>query len=66
MAWIQDDLDALKDAIKTGARKVKYADKEVEYRSLDEMIIVKNMIEQELGTVTPATTRIFATHSKGV
>jgi hypothetical protein len=38
MAWTQADIDRLKEAIATGARKVRYADgRETEFRSLKEM-----------------------------
>ena len=37
MAWTQVDVDKLKAAIAQGATKVKFADREVTYRSLDEM-----------------------------
>ena len=48
MAWTQNDLDALKTAIGQGAREVWYGDKRVAYRSLDEMLRIKEMIEGEL------------------
>lgn len=52
MAYTQADLDALKKAIATGARSVKFGagpdSREVVYRSLDDMIRAKNMIEAEL------------------
>lgn len=38
MAWTQKDIDALENAIKQGAMRVKFADREITYRSLDEMI----------------------------
>jgi len=66
MAWTTDDLTALESAIKTGARKVKYADKEVEYRDLDEMERIRKLIKAELGINTPARERFFAKHSKGL
>lgn len=37
MAWTQTDINKLKAAIGQGATKVKFADREVTYRSLDEM-----------------------------
>lgn len=64
MAWTQNDLIALEQAIATGARKVKYSDKEVEYRSLDEMYQILNDMKQELGVGKPR--RRYAEHSKGI
>lgn len=37
MAWTQSDIDKLKRALASGARRVRFADREVEYRSLEEM-----------------------------
>lgn len=48
MAFILADLDKLDNAIKTGRRRVKYADKEVEYRSMDEMMAARTFIVSEL------------------
>jgi hypothetical protein len=48
MAFIPSDLDALDKAIKSSRSKVKYADKEVEYRSMDEMFQARNFIMDEL------------------
>jgi hypothetical protein len=47
-AWNQGDLDALEQAIVAGHRSVKYADKEVQYRSLDEMIKIRDMVKRSL------------------
>lgn len=49
MAWTLDDYNALKDAVKTGASKVKYADKEVTYRSQEEMMALLNAMGKDLG-----------------
>lgn len=40
--------NALAAAIAEGATRVKYQDKEVEYRSLADMMKIKNMMEAEL------------------
>lgn len=39
---------ALSDAIAQGVNKVKYSDKEVEYRSLDEMLRIKALMFAQL------------------
>lgn len=62
--WTLADLNALTAAIAQGARKVKYADKEVEYRSLAEMMQLRDLMMRELGLYKPA--RLFAKHSKGL
>ncbi len=55
--------DALVRAIYEGALKVEYGDKKVEYRSLNEMVRIKQMIEAELGGGKPR--RTYAGFSKG-
>jgi hypothetical protein len=65
MAWTQTDLDKLEEAIASGARRVKFADKEVEYRDLTEMMQVRDLMRQKLGKSTKGQ-RILASHSKGL
>lgn len=43
-----DNLTALNEAIAAGARKVKYADKEVEYNNLDDMLKLRNLMMAEI------------------
>ena len=49
MAYTVDQLDALKDALASGALVVKYADKEVTYRSTEQMLLIMGVMETELG-----------------
>lgn len=51
MAWTQTDVDALKAAIALGALKVRYSDREVTYRSLDEMRETLALMEAEANAV---------------
>lgn len=44
-----EEYNTLNRAIAQGALKVKYGDKEVEYRSLDEMVRLRNIMRKELG-----------------
>lgn len=46
----QSDLDALEKAIKNGRIRVKYGDKEVTYRSLDEMMRIRDIMKGELSS----------------
>lgn len=66
MAWTQTQLDALEEAIAQGALIVRYADKSVQYRSLDEMLQLRDMIRQELGLNKSGGRRLLANHSKGL
>lgn len=49
MAVTLGDIEALENAIKTGALSVQYSDKKVTYRSLDEMQRVLNWMRGKLG-----------------
>lgn len=64
MAYTQTQLDALEAAIAEGALKVEYGDKKVEYRSLNEMIRIRDVIKAALEGL-PAQRRTYASHSKG-
>ena len=49
MAWTIEQHDALEEAIATGARRVKYEDKEVEYPSMDRMRNLLAEMKRHLG-----------------
>lgn len=53
MSFTQEQLDALEAAIAEGTLTVKYADKEVTYRSLDELLRIRNLISRSLGGNKP-------------
>lgn len=58
MAFTQSDLDAINATIARGEKRVAYADRAVEYRSLDEMLQARAVIAAELAVGTdPATAR---------
>ena len=58
MAWTQTDLDDLDAAIALGALKVKYADKEVTYRSLSEMRELRREMARQLAGTTRRRRRV--------
>lgn len=66
MAFTQSQLDALDEAIASGTLKVKYSDKEVEYRSLREMMQLRDFMARKLGQTSAAAARIYPTVSKGL
>ena len=66
MAFTQTQLDALEEAIASGAMRVKYADKEVEYRSMSDMLRLRDVMRRALGLATSASGRIYAETSKGL
>lgn len=58
-------LAALEKAIATGTRDVYYGDKRVSYRSLEEMLRIRDIMRAELGLISNGG-RKLATHSKGL
>ncbi|TQV85201.1 hypothetical protein FKG94_03150 [Exilibacterium tricleocarpae] len=64
MAWTQKDLDDLEKAFKSGVLKVKYQDRETEYRSFEEMkALLEEARAQLSGKVrTPHT---FTSYDRG-
>lgn len=44
MAFTSDDLDRIRAAIATGELRVRYADREVEYRSIDDLLKAEQRI----------------------
>lgn len=65
MAWTQADLTALDDAIKGGEQRVKYRDREVTYRTLDEMLRLREAMRREIGVVGEGVRKV-AQISKGM
>lgn len=49
VGFTTDNLELLEAAIAEGALKVKYTDKEIEYRSLKDMLKIRDLIKKELG-----------------
>jgi len=64
-AYTKEQYDALCAAIAQGAMRVRYGDKEVQYRTLSEMNQIKASIEQQLG-ITKRKNRILTSFSKGL
>lgn len=62
--YTQQQYNTLCAAIAQGITQVKYGDKEVTYRSLNEMLKLKNLMEAELG-IKKNTTRKFISFKKG-
>lgn len=66
MAYTVEQHQALTEAIAQGALRVKYADKEVEYRSLADMLAIKKLMENELFPSKKSNGRTFASFNKGI
>jgi hypothetical protein len=52
MAFTQAQITALEKAIASGALRVKYADRDVQYRSLEEMERLLGKMKAEVGGTT--------------
>jgi hypothetical protein len=67
MAWTQQQLDAIETAIASGELTVRFGDRTVTYRSMDELLqaraVIKNALDAEAGTITDRFS--FAQTSKG-
>lgn len=57
VAYTQTQIDTLKAAIAEGALKVRFGDREVTYRSLDEMRQTLRMMQDEVGAAAGRTPR---------
>ena len=65
-SWTLEDLAALETALAKGVRIVKYADKEVTYRTVAEMIQIRDMIRRSLGCDNARGARRVATTNKAL
>ena len=64
--FTHDDLKKLDDAIKQGVTQVDYNDRSVRYRSINEMLKIKQHIQQELGINNRGPQRVYASTRKGI
>lgn len=48
MAYSQTDIDTLKAAVASGEKRVRFADREVEYRSIEELLKAISVAEAEV------------------
>lgn len=65
-AFSQADLDRIKRAQASGALVVRYGDgRQVTFRSMEELVQARAIIERELGISSSPTRKVMAT-SKGV
>jgi methionine synthase I (cobalamin-dependent) len=67
-SWTAEDLAALNAAIASGAKKVKYSDREIEYQSLSDMLKARGIIRAALGCCgsTLAGGRTYGAYSSGL
>lgn len=69
MGFTLTQLEALDKAIAEGTLTVRYDSKQITYRSLDEMIRIRNLIQDELNPDASSEgeqRRVLMKHSKGL
>jgi len=64
MAFTQDDLTAIEEAIASGALEVEYNDRKVKYRSINELLKARDLIQKKLG-LTKRSARVLCNAKKG-
>jgi hypothetical protein len=65
MAWTQDDLASINEALATGAKRVRFQTHEVEYQSVSDMLKIRDLIKQELQGVATVGGAIYAEYESG-
>ncbi|OAI93536.1 phage head-tail joining protein [Pseudomonas putida] len=58
MAYTKADLARVERAIARGEKIVRYEDRTVEYRTVDELVQARNLIQSELVKVTGPRSRV--------
>jgi hypothetical protein len=67
MAYTEQQLQALRDALANGVRRVRFGDREIEYRSVEELKAAIAAAEAELAKTsdTPTVRQIRVSTDKG-
>lgn len=66
MAFTATDLAAIETAIASGALSVRYADRSVTYRSMDELIKARDIIKAALAAAAGTSYTSYVQTSKGL
>ena len=64
--FTQTQLDALEESISTGTYQVMYGNKMVTYRSLDEMLKLRDRMKKELGLISGSSSKKYGEFDKGI
>ena len=65
MAFSQAQLDAIEDGIAAGVTSVSYEGKTASYRSIDEMLRIRDIIQRALGVVPQKSATVLVAHDRG-
>lgn len=66
MAWTTEQLEAIEEAIASGATRVKYIDREVQYQSLADLLALRDRMRLALGLADAKLSRRYGAYSKGL
>jgi hypothetical protein len=66
MSFTAEDLAAIERALAEGTVRVRYADREVTYRSVDELVRLRNLIAGEIKSTGSGIAAHYPTFSKGL
>lgn len=66
MAYTQNQLNAIEAAIAEGALVVQYDNKKVEYRSLNDMLRIRDMMREELSGASSDGGIVYGSFSRGL
>jgi len=68
MPWTQTDIDLLKAAISAGrgARSITFSDQSVTFHSVDDMLKLLSVMQQDIVTAAGGTRTRYAATSKGL
>ena len=65
MSFTQKHLEAVEAAIARGEKVVRYADRTVEYRDVDDLLKARDEIRHSLASSGPARSRVFRLRHAG-
>ena len=65
MAFSQAQLDAIEDGIAAGVTSVSYEGKTASYRSIDDMLRIRDIIRRALGIVPQSSATVLVAHDRG-
>ncbi len=60
MSFTQEQLTTLEEAIAQGAMQVKFQDKEVRYQSVNDMLLLRDVMRRALGISNAKNSRVYA------
>lgn len=66
MSFTQEQLTILEEAIAQGVLQVKYQDKEVRYQSLNDMLVLRDLMRRSLKLGNAKNNRVYSVFNTGL